>query len=89
VITAEQRRQLLVADRSGDGKVVAEMVQIVLAAGVTPLEAELALRDGAAHFYLIAGDEKIAVVRGMTAWLKALQRSGMTSEQNLAALAGT
>ena len=87
MITAEHRRKLLVADRTGDGKIVAEMVQIVLAAGVTPLEAELALRDGAAHFYLIAGDEKISVVRGMTAWRKTLQRTGRTPEANRAALA--
>ena len=87
VITPEHRRQLLVADRTGDRHVIAEIVQHVIACGVTPLEAELALRDGAAHTYLIAGDEKIAIVLGMSAWRKALQRSCTTPERNRAALA--
>jgi hypothetical protein len=82
MITAEQRRQLLAADRSGNRQVITDMVQLTLAAGVSALDVELALRDGAAHTYLIAGKGAISIVLGMAAWRAELERSGVTPEQN-------
>ena len=90
MITAAQRHQLEVADRTRDIDVIGIIVDDMLVEHptVTPLDIETALRDAAAHTYLIANDEgEFFVVIGMQDWLNALEQNGMTPEQNRAALA--
>jgi hypothetical protein len=89
MITAEQRHQLEVADRTRDIDVIGIIVDDMLVeTRATPIEIETALRDAAAQTYLIANDEgEISVVIGMKDWLNALEQNGVTPEQNRAALA--
>jgi hypothetical protein len=87
MITAEQRRTLLTADRTGINDVVSAMVADVLESkDATPLDVELAFRDAAAQSYLIAGS-KLFIVRGVLAWIAALKSAGVTPQANRAALA--
>jgi hypothetical protein len=89
VITAEQRHQLEVADRTRDIDVIGVIVDDMLVEHpeVTPMDIETALRDAAAQTYLIAHDGEVSIVLGMPDWLTALEHYGMTPEQNRAALA--
>jgi len=89
MITAKQRHQLEVADRTRDIDVIGIIVDDMLVEHpeVTPLDIETALRDAAARTYLIVNDGEISVVLGMQNWLDTLERHGMTPHQNRAALA--
>ena len=84
-----QRRRLLVADRSRNAGVVTAAITEVLAANPDAdlFDVEIAFRDGGAHSYLIAG-ERLSIVFGMQAMLAAVTAAGMTVKQNRAALAG-
>jgi hypothetical protein len=89
MITAKQRHQLEVADRTRDLDVISIIIDDMLVEHpqVTPLDIETALRDAAARTYLIAKDGEINVVLGMQDWLNTLEQHGMTPEENRAALA--
>ena len=90
-LTPKQRHQLLLADRTRSGGWISAVIEHMLAAdpAITPLDVEAALRDGAAHSYLIAGPGKSfrVVTRGMPATLTAIAAAGMSPDQNRQALA--
>ena len=89
MITAKQRHQLEVADRTRDIDVIGIIVDDMLVEHpeVTPLDIETALRDATAQTYLIVNEGEISVVLGMQSWLNTLEQHGVTPEQNRAALA--
>ena len=89
MITAKQRHQLEVADRTRDIDVIRIIVDDMLVEHpeVTPIEVETALRDARAQTYLIVNDGEISVVLGMQSWLNTLEQNGVTPEENRAALA--
>jgi hypothetical protein len=89
MITAKQRHQLEVADRTRDLDVIGIIVDDMLVEHpeVTPLDIETALRDAAARTYLVVKDGEVNVVLGMQDWLNALEQNGMTPDENRAALA--
>ena len=83
MIGAADRHLLLVADRSRDPSVVKAAVENIMAfnPAVTLHEIEIALRDGAAQSYIIAGDP-FEIVIGMAAWRAALGELGIEPEDN-------
>ena len=88
MLTPKQRRKLLVADRTHAGWVCA-VIEHMLAADptMTLAEVDAALRDAAAHSYLIAGPgETFHVITGMPAWHQALAEVGLSPQENRAAL---
>lgn len=90
MITAKQRHQLLLADRTRDATWITAAVEHLLATDptVTLLDIELALRDGGAYSYLIACQGKmVQVVFGMKDWLAALKAAGLSPDANRSALA--
>ena len=89
MITDKQRHMVLVADRTRDLDVIATIIDTLLAENknLSPLDVEAALRDAAAHAYLIAAASKLSVVIGMPAWKSALAELGVTPDENRAALA--
>ena len=88
MLTADQRHQLLRADRSRDAGVIRRSIAEVLAANpeTSLLEIETALRDGAAQAYLIASGAGLSIVFGFPAWRAALDKVGRSPEQNRQAL---
>jgi hypothetical protein len=89
MITAKQRHQLEVADRTRDIDVIGIIVDDMLVEHpeVTPIDIETSLRDAAAQTYLIVNDGEISVVLGMQSWLTTLEQLGVTPDENRAALA--
>ena len=90
MITARQRHQLLLADRTRDAGWISAAIEHVLASdpSVTLLDIELALRDGGAYSYVIACQGKmVQVVLGMKDWLAAIKAAGLSPDANRAALA--
>jgi hypothetical protein len=84
-LTVSQRRDLVMADRSLDAAVVGRTVRDLLAANpdVTLYDCELALRDAAAHSYLIHNPNGgYIVVVGVQAWREALQAQGIEAKDN-------
>ena len=88
MLTADQRHQLLRADRSRDAGVIRRSIAEVLAANpeTSLLEIETALRDGAAQAHLIASGAGLSIVFGFPAWRAALVAGGMTPAANRAML---
>jgi hypothetical protein len=89
-LTAHQRRQLLLADRTADGPWIRSVIESVLEANETAnlLDVELAFRDAAAHTYVLAVDDGFEIVRGVLAWREVLRQAKMSPKQNRALLAG-
>lgn len=87
-ITAKQRHQLLVADRTRSGGWITAVVEHLLTAdpAVTLLDVKAAFRDAGAQAYVIGGDP-FEIVLGVSAWRAALERCGVTAAKNWAALA--
>ena len=85
-----QVRTLLLAERSRDVAVISEAVDAVLATSpeVSPLDIEMVFRDAGSPAYLIGKPEPTIVI-GMPAWRRALDRLGMSPQENRYALAGT
>ena len=85
-----QVRTLLLAERSRDVAVITEAVDAVLATSpeVSPLDIEMVFRDAGSPVYLIAKPE-LTIVIGMPARRSALDRLGMSPQENRYALAGT
>jgi len=85
-----QVRTLLLAERSRDVGVLTEAVDAVLATSpeVSPLDIEMVFRDACSPIYLIAEPE-LTIVIGMPARRSALDRLGMSPQENRYALAGT
>lgn len=88
-LSLDQHHALLIAERSRDVAVISAIVADVLAANpdATPLDVELAFREGGSHIYLIAGSA-LSVVIGVPAWRAELGRAGLSPETNRMALAG-
>jgi hypothetical protein len=89
MLTAKQRHRLLMADRTHDAGWVAAVIENMLAADPTLIltEVEAALRDAAAHSYVIGDVGKFRIVIGMPAMLAAADAAGGSIEQNRTALA--
>ena len=85
-----QVRTLLLAERSRDVGVITEAVDAVLATSpeVSPLDIEMVFRDAGSPVYLISKPE-LTIVFGMPAWRSALDRLGMSPQENRYALAVT
>ena len=85
-----QVRTLLLAERSRDVGVITEAVDAVLATSpeVSPLDIEMVFRDAGSPAYLISKPE-LTIVFGMPAWRSALDRLGMSPQENRHALAVT
>ena len=85
-----QVRTLLLAERSHDVAVITEAVDAVLATSpeVSPTDIEMVFRDAGSPVYLI-GKPELTIVIGMPAWRSALDRLGMSPQENRYALAGT
>ena len=83
-------RTLLPAERSRDVAVITEAVDAVLATSpeVSPLDIEMVFRDAGSPAYLISKPE-LTIVFGMPAWRSALDRLGMSPQENRYALAVT
>jgi len=86
-----QRHKVLMADRTRDAAWITAVIENVLTADptVTLDGIEGALRDAAAHSYVIGGPGKFSVVIGMPAMLAAIAAAGITAAANRAMLAGT
>ena len=84
-----QVRTLLLAERSRDVAVITEAVDAVLATSPEegPIDIEMVFRDSGSPVYLIAKPE-LTIVIGLPARRSALDRLGMSPEQNRQALAG-
>jgi hypothetical protein len=80
MLTAKQRHRLLMADRTHDAGWVAAVIEILT-------EVAAALRDAAAHSYVIGDVGKFRIVIGMPAMLAAVDAAGGSIEQNRTALA--
>jgi hypothetical protein len=87
----KQRHRLLMADRTADPAWISAVIEHLIAADPTVALAEVegALRDAAAHSYVIGGPGKFSVVIGMPAMLAAIAAAGITAAANRAMLAGT
>ena len=68
---------------------ITEAVDAVLATSpeVSPTDIEMVFRDAGSPVYLIG--KPITIVIGMPAWRSALDRLGMSPQENRYALAGT
>jgi hypothetical protein len=86
-LSLDQQHALLIAERSRDVDVITSAVDCVLAANpdATPLDIEMAFREGGSPIYLLAGPT-LSVVIGMPAWRAALDRAGLSPETNRTAL---
>ena len=84
-----QVRTLLLAERSRDVAVITEADDAVLATSPekSPIDIEMVFRGAGSPVYLI-GKPRLTIVIGMPAWRSALDRLGMSPEQNRQALAG-
>ena len=90
MLDLHQVHRLLVAERSRDIGVITAAVNDVLATSpeVSPLDIEMVFRDAGSPAYLISKPE-LTIVFGMPAWRSALDRLGMSPQENRYALAGT
>ena len=90
MLDLHQVHRLLVAERSRDIGVITAAVNDVLATSpeVSPLDIEMVFRDAGSPAYLISKPE-LTIVLGMPAWRSALERLGMSPQENRYALAGT
>ena len=88
-LSLNQCHFLLLAERSRDASVITAAVTDVLAANpeTNLLEIEMAFRDAGSPVYLIAKPD-LTIVIGMPAWRSALDRLGMTPQENRYELAG-
>ena len=82
--------RLLAAERSRDIGGITAAVNYVLATSpeVSPLDIEMVFRDAGSPVYLI-GKPELTIVVGMPAWRSALDRLGMSPQENRYALADT
>jgi hypothetical protein len=87
-ITAHQRHALLLADRTRDVALITATIESLLEENETLslAEIETALRDAAAHSYVVVGDP-FTVVLGMPERRDALHQARLTPEANRALLA--
>ena len=85
-----QVRTLLLAERSRDVGVITEAVDAVLATSPeeSPIDIEMVFRDAGSPVYLI-GKPELTIVIGMPARRSALDRLGLSPQENRYALAGT
>ena len=83
-LALDQVHRLLVADRTRDPATIRRAIADVMATNpdASLLDVELALRAGAAQAYLIASGAGLSIAFGFAAWRSALDRFGMTAEQN-------
>ena len=90
MLDLRQVHRLLVAERSRDIGVITAAVNDVLATSpeVSPLDIEMVFRDAGSPVYLISKPE-LTIVISMPAWRRALDRLGMSPQENRYALAGT
>ena len=90
MLDLHQVHRLLVAERSRDIGVITAAVNDVLATSpeVSPLDIERVFRDAGAPVYLI-GKPELTIVIGLPARRSALDRLGMSPQDNRYALAGT
>ena len=88
-LALDQAQALLIAERSRDATTITEAISAVLAASseTNLLEVEEVFRDAGSSVYLIAKPE-LTIVIGMSAWRSALDRLGMSPQENRYALAG-
>ena len=88
MLDLRQVHRLLVAERSRDIGVITAAVNDVLATSpeVSPLDIEMVFRDAGSPVYLI-GKPELAIVISMPAWRSALDRLGMSPQENRYALA--
>jgi hypothetical protein len=90
MLDLHQVHRLLVAERSRDIGVITAAVNDVLATSpeVSPLDIEMVFRDAGSPVYLISKHE-LTIVISMPAWRSALDRLGMSPQENRYALADT
>ena len=88
MLDLHQVHRLLVAERSRDISVITAAMNDVLATSpeVSPLDIEMVFRDAGSPVYLI-GKPELTIVVGMPAWRSALDRLGMSPQENRDALA--
>jgi hypothetical protein len=77
---------LEVADRTRDIAVIAGIVDVVMAEGVSAFEVEQAFRDAGAQSYLVGHNGKLTIVLGMAEMLAAVAELGITADENRARL---
>jgi hypothetical protein len=89
-LALDQVHALLIAERSRDVATITEAIEAVMAANpeTTLLDVDQVFRDAGAPVYLIAKPE-LTIVIGMPARRSALDRLGMSPQENRYALAGT
>ena len=85
-----QAHALLIAERSRDATTITEAISAVLATNpeTNLFEIDQVFRDAGSSVYLIAKPE-LTIVFGLPAWRSALDRLGMSPQENRYALAGT
>ena len=90
MLDLHQVHRLLAAERSRDIGGITAAVNYVLATSpeVSPLDIDMVFRDAGSPVYLI-GKPELTIVVGMPAWRSALDRLGMSPQENRYALAGT
>ena len=90
MLDLHQVHRLLVAERSRDISVITAAMNDVLATSpeVSPLDIEMVFRDAGSPVYLISKPE-LTIVISMPAWRSALDRLGMSPQENRYALADT
>jgi hypothetical protein len=86
MITPEQRHELLLADRTLDVDQVRTAIENVMGENpdATLLDCEMALRDAAAHSYLVMSLDGVTlhIVLGMQAWRAALANVNTEARAN-------
>ncbi len=87
----KQRHKLLMADRTGDAAWITAAIEHLMGADpkVTLADIETALRDAAAHSYVIGCPDKFEVVIGMPAMLAAVAAAGLLPQANRDMLGAT
>ena len=89
-LVLDQAHALLIAERSRDATTITEAISAVLATNpeTNLLEIDQVFRDAGSSVYLIA-KPGLTIVFGLPAWRSALDRLGMSPQENRYALAGT
>lgn len=87
-LSPEQRRDLLLLERTHDAAVIRATLEAILRENptATPLDCEMALRDAAAKTYLVAGPDGLVICFSMADSRAALAAAGLNPAENWIAL---
>jgi hypothetical protein len=89
MLTVQQRRDLLLAERSHDPVAIREALKVILLDNKTAtlLDCEMALRESGAKTFLVISQGKLEICGSSPEMLAALKAGGSNLAQNLNALA--